>query len=129
MNQPHEPVSSPLFNAVADLAFDSVMVTEASNEHAASKIIFVNDAFTELTGYGRDEVIGETPGMLQGPDTEQQVLDRLDEDLKHDRTFHGQTVNYRKDGTPFHIEWKVRKVIETGDRIYYVAVQREAPRD
>lgn len=117
-------IHAPLFQSVAGLTFDSVMVTEASDDHKNSVIIYVNQAFTDLTGYTADEVLGKTPGLLQGPDTEKAVTDRLAEDLKNNRTFHGSTTNYRKDGTPFRIEWKVSPVMD-GDRAsHYVAVQR-----
>lgn len=122
-----DQVQSPLFQAFADLSFDSVMVTEPTDEPGASRIVFVNRKFTELTGYGADEVVGETPGMLQGARTEPEVIERLADDLRRGRTFHGQTINYRKDGTPFEIEWKVTPVLDdAGNATHYVAVQRQA---
>ena len=52
MNVEKQALSSPLFKALAEIAFSSVMVTRATNEHGASEIVYVNDQFTELTGYG-----------------------------------------------------------------------------
>ncbi len=124
MNHSKELLQSPLFQSVAGLAFDSVMVTEATDDHKNSVIIYVNQAFTDLTGYTADEVLGKTPGLLQGPETEKAVTDRLSEDLKNNRTFHGSTINYRKDGTPFNIEWKVSPVMDGAEATHYVAVQR-----
>ncbi|MBS3746736.1 MAG: PAS domain-containing protein [Wenzhouxiangellaceae bacterium] len=122
-----DQVQSPLFQALADLSFDSVMVTEPTDEPGASRIVFVNRKFTELTGYGADEVVGETPGMLQGARTDPEVIERLADDLRRGRSFHGQTINYRKDGTPFEIEWKVTPVLDdAGKATHYVAVQRQA---
>ena len=126
MTTSNELLQSPLFQAVAGLTFDSVMVTEAIDGGANSVIVYVNSAFTDLTGYTADDVLGETPGLLQGPETEKAVTDRLADDLKHHRTFHGSTVNYRKDGTPFTIEWKVTPVMDGNDVTHYVAVQRAA---
>lgn len=119
-----ELLQSPLFQSVADLTFDSVMVTEATEDHKNSVVIFVNQAFTDMTGYEAEEVLGKTPGLLQGPDTDKAVTDRLSEDLRNNRTFHGSTVNYRKDGTPFTIEWKVSPVMNGANATHYVAVQR-----
>lgn len=119
-------VSSPLFSALAEISFDSVMVTRATNEHGASEIVYVNDGFTRLTGYQPEEVLGETPGMMQGPKTDRDVLDRLEDDLANDRIFHGKTVNYRKGGGEFNIEWTVKRVMDIEGVTYYVAVQREA---
>ena len=120
-------VQSPLFQALAKLNFDSVMVTEPTDKPGASRIVFVNQKFTELTGFNADEVLGETPGMLQGERTDTAVLKRLADDLRDGRTFHGQTINYHKDGTPFEIEWKVTAVLDdAGTVTHYVAVQRQA---
>ena len=124
MTHSKELLQSPLFQSVAGLTFDSVMVTEATADHKNSVIIYVNQAFTDLTGYSADEVSGKTPGLLQGPETDKAVTDRLSEDLKNNRTFHGRTINYRKDGTPFEIEWKVSPVMDGDTATHYVAVQR-----
>ncbi|WP_438958994.1 PAS domain-containing protein, partial [Porticoccus sp.] len=70
MTDSREMLKSPLFQAVANLTFDSVMVTEITDDHKNSVIIYVNHAFTDLTGYLADEVLGKTPGLLQGPETE-----------------------------------------------------------
>lgn len=126
MTDSKQLLQAPLFQAVAGLAFDSVMVTEATDDHKNSVIIYVNQAFTDLTGYSADEVVGRTPGLLQGPQTEKAVTDRLSDDLKNHRTFHGSTINYRKDGSPFTIEWKVSPVTDGSEATHYVAVQRAA---
>jgi len=126
MNDTQKALSSPMFAALSELSFSSVMVTRATDEHGASQVVYVNPQFTELTGYTSEEVLGKTPGMLQGPDTDQAVLDRLEDDLANDRTFHGKTTNYRKNGEAFEMEWKVSKVMDLDEAHYYIAVQREA---
>ncbi|SRR6056297_2836368 len=126
MNDARKHLTSPLFSALADISFDSVMVTRAADEHGASEVVYVNDRFTGLTGYSPDEVLGRSPGILQGEKTERHVLERLEQDLANDRTFHGQTVNYRKSGEAFQMEWRVGKAVDVDGVHYYVAVQREA---
>jgi PAS domain S-box-containing protein len=120
-----EDIAPPLFERAADLAFNSIMVTQATDDEGGSTIIYVNDGFTEMTGYTPDEVIGETPGMLQGPKTERSELDRLDERMQAGEPFHGETINYRKDGSEFVIEWKVAPIVNDGTLTHYVAVQRD----
>ena len=126
MNDTKQALSSPLFKALAEIAFSSVMVTRATDDKGASEIVYVNDRFTDLTGYSADEVMGKTPGMMQGPKTDRDVLDRLAREVAEDRVFHGRTINYRKDGGEFEIEWKVQRVIDIDHVTYYIAVQREA---
>jgi PAS domain S-box-containing protein len=121
-----QALSSPLFESLARIAFSSVMVTRASDESGASEIVYVNERFTDLTGYSADDVMGKTPGLLQGPKTDREVLKRLESDLVEDRVFYGRTINYRKDGSEFEIEWKVARVIDLDGVTYYIAVQQEA---
>jgi len=125
MKDSQELLDSPIFRALADLSFDSVMVTEATDDHGGHKVIFVNQAFTDMTGYSAEEVLGKTPGILQGPKTDRALIGRLAEDLLQGRTFHGTTVNYRKDGSTFDIEWKVTPVVRDGRVTEYLAVQRD----
>ena len=120
-----ETVLRRMAGTLADMSFDSITITR-STKADGPKIIYVNDAFTRLTGYAASDVIGQTPGMLQGADTDPAVLKRLDETVERGETFHGTAVNYRKDGTPFEMEWKVSFAGSDGDAEYYIAVQREA---
>lgn len=120
-----ETVLRRMGGTLADMSFDSITITR-STQAGGPKIIYVNDAFTDLTGYAAADVIGHTPGMLQGADTDPAVLKRLDETVARGETFHGTAVNYRKDGTPFDMEWKVAFAGSDEDAEYYLAVQREA---
>ena len=64
--------------------------------------------------------------ILQGPQTNQAVLDRLSEDLSAGRIFHGRAVNYRKDGSAFIMEWKIIPIRNAEKKIsHYLAIQRE----
>ena len=66
-----------VLDSVCATSFDSVMVTEVGEGVHETPIVYVNDAFTELTGYERADVLGKSPAFLQGPGTEREVLDRL----------------------------------------------------
>ena len=70
-----------------------MVITKAE---AGYPIIYVNSGFGELTGYGPHEVIGKSPSMLQGPNTDQTVIKWLDNDISEGRLFHGQAINYCK---------------------------------
>jgi PAS domain S-box-containing protein len=120
-----DAIAPHLFKVAADESFTAITVTRAADADQPGEIVYVNDAFTEMTGYEPEEVLGKTPGMLQGPKTEQDVLDRLDRKLQHDEPFHGETVNYRKDGSPFVIEWKVLPITHEGETTHHLAVQRD----
>ncbi len=113
----------PIADLVISTSFDSVMVTAAT---AKTPILYVNEAFTQLTGYNSEEVLGKSPSLLQGADTDPAVLDQLRKDLGARGNFEGTATNYRKDGTPFTMHWRVASVRSEKDEVlYFIAVQRQ----
>ena len=112
----------PLLKVLAENSFDSILITDASKE---GKIIFANKAFKKLTGYSPAEAIGKTPRILQGPGTDTKVIARLSSALKSGGKFEGRAINYKKDGTPFIMYWRVLP-IKVGKKIEsWIAIQRE----
>jgi PAS domain S-box-containing protein len=112
-----------LLKLLADNSFDSILVTDASTK---GRIVYANKAFKKLTGYDPSEVVGKDPRMLQGPGTDRKVIDRLAATLKAGGKFEGRAVNYKKDGTPFIMNWRMFPLKDGGQIIAWVAIQREA---
>lgn len=115
------PVSLKLLQVLTEASYDSILITDAS---AGAKIIYANQAFKKLSGYTPSEVIGKTPRILQGPATDRKVIARLGEVLKNGGRFEGQAINYKKDGTPFIMHWRVLPVKLGKQARYWVAIQR-----
>ncbi|MFY9707482.1 MAG: PAS domain-containing protein [Desulfobacterales bacterium] len=111
-----------LFEVTITHSFDAIMITENKPTYP---IVFVNQSFTDMTGYEKEELVGKSPTILQGPKTDRAVLDRLRRDISEGKIFHGQAVNYRKDGSEFMMEWKIAPVRnENGEITHYLAIQR-----
>lgn len=109
-----------------DQLFDAVLITSADLEAPGPTIVYANAACARLTGYAPVELIGKSPRLLQGPGTERSVLDALRVTLQAGQPFFGSTVNYRKDGLAFHIEWSVSPLRdETGAISHFLAIQRD----
>ncbi len=105
---------------------EMVIITEADLENFDPKIIYVNSSFLEITGYRKEEIIGKTPKILQGPETDRKMLQDLKRTLLNGHTFHGSTVNYKKDGTPYNVEWSIAPVKDrSGDITHWVSVQSD----
>jgi PAS domain S-box-containing protein len=64
-------------------------------------IVFVNNAFSDLTGYARSETIGRNCRFLQGPDTDSGTVARIREAIRAGEGIETEILNYRKDGTSF----------------------------
>jgi PAS domain S-box-containing protein len=77
----------------------AMIVTDA--RQADNPIIFANDAFLNLTGYHRDEVIGRNCRFLQGPDTDRASVEKLRLAVANGKDIAIDLLNYRKDGSTF----------------------------
>lgn len=106
---------------------DVVIITEAEPvELPGPRIIYVNPAFTEETGFTEEEAIGQTPRILQGPKTDRAVLARIKSHLKRWKPVSVELTNYRKDKTTFDVEFTVFPVAdENGWFTHWVSVQRD----
>jgi len=114
-------VSVQFLTVLAENSFDSILVTDAGE----GNITYANKAFTELTGHEAADVIGKSPKFLQGVGTDQRVISRLAEALKSGGDFEGKAINFKKDGTPFVMHWRVVPVKVEGEIKAWVAIQRE----
>lgn len=105
---------------------DPVVITDAQLDQPGPRILYVNPAYTRVFGFEPEEVIGKTPRLSQGPATDRAVLTRLRRRLEAGEPFLGETVNYRKDGTPFLLEWEIVAIPgDDGVATAYVATMRD----
>lgn len=106
--------------------YDSIIITELDLERPGPKVVYVNDGFTRMTGYTKEEIIGKTPRILQGRKTDRAILERLKRRLIEGQAFFGHTINYRKDGTEFINQWDIHPLINAdGEVTHWVSYQRD----
>lgn len=87
-------------------------------------LIYANNAFLELTGYGREEVIGQNCRFLQGPDTSPEDKALFRAGFQGRAPFKVALLNYCKDGTPFQNQVFVSPMRESdGEISHYFAMQ------
>jgi diguanylate cyclase (GGDEF)-like protein/PAS domain S-box-containing protein len=109
-------------------------------EHVSSAVIvtdsdgltrWVNQAFTDLTGYPLSELRGRSPGsVLQGPDTCQDTVRLMRERLSQGQGFRTTILNYNRQGHPRHVLLDVQPVGRDGGRpSHFVAFQSHVTED
>jgi PAS domain S-box-containing protein len=106
---------------------DVVMITEAEPvAEPGPRIVYVNPAFTEMTGYTAEEAIGRSPRFLQGPKSSRAALEKIRAALKKWQPVTVEVTNYRKDGTDFEVEFSIIPVAnEHGWFTHWVSLQRD----
>lgn len=116
----------PFFDLI-DTVYNSILITNGKLTGPENpKILYVNKGFEKLTGYSSKEVIGKTPRILQGKLTNRPILNLLKEKLKKGEFFEGNTVNYKKDGSYYYVEWNISPIKnELGEIEYYFCVQKD----
>ncbi|MEQ9310371.1 MAG: PAS domain S-box protein [Balneolaceae bacterium] len=116
-----------LLQSVITNTKDAVLITEAEPfDEPGPRIIYVNEAFTEMTGYTAEEVIGKTPRILQGPNSNYEELARLGKKMRNWESCEATTINYKKNGEEFWINFKLTPVAdETGWYTHWISIERD----
>ena len=106
---------------------DILLITEAEPlDSPGPRIVFVNDAFERRTGYSREEVLGQSPRLLQGPNTQRAELDRIGAALRQWQPVRAELINYTKSGEEFWIELDIVPIADpTGHYTHWVAIERD----
>ncbi|MES1024689.1 ATP-binding protein [Gloeocapsa sp. BRSZ] len=105
---------------------DSILITTEKLDPPGPEIVYVNPAFSQMTGYAIEEVLGKTPRLLQGANTDGKVLKDLRRHLLKGIPFHGEAINYHKDGTEFFVEWNITPIRNINHSItHFIAIQRD----
>ncbi len=106
-------------------SWNSVVITTA-DKAAGYPVQIANPAFCQMTGYTLDELRGKSLKMLQGPETDPEVIGRLRECLNKGQYFEGMTTNYRKNGTSYMVRWNITPLSDDAGKItHFVSIQQD----
>ncbi len=112
-----------LHQAAMEQAVLPVAFTTADPEDP--RFVFANSAFQRLTGYSEEELLGESPDILNGSKTSRIKLGHLRKTQKEGKSFVGDLTTYRKGGAAFTMEWRIDPVRDDGGRLtHWVTILR-----
>lgn len=117
-----------LLESVVVNANDAIVITEAESVDAPDhpQIIYVNEAFTNMTGYTPAEVIGKTPRMLQGEKTDRRTLSEIKHSLDRWLPIKTEIINYGKDNREYWVELNIIPIADhKGNYTHFVSVERD----
>ena len=114
-----------LRDRAVEASVNPVMIVSATDPDMA--LVYVNQAFEQVTGYARDEAIGRNCRYLQGKDRDQPELDKIRLAIAEQRDGQALLRNYRKDGSLFWNMLHVTPVRDprSGAVTHFVGVQHD----
>ncbi len=108
--------------AVAENTDKMVVITDPHRH-----IEWVNDSFSQVTGYQLQEAIGHKPGdLLNGPDKDDAIVQFMHDKLEDAEGFQVELINYKKSGIPYWVSIDIRPVFnETGELEHFIAIESD----
>lgn len=85
-----DTINLNILKQIVENSYNSIVITDANLNNDGPKFLYVNQAFTKMTGYSFDEIKDKTPRILQGKKTERSVLDDLKNKCKNGEFFSGK---------------------------------------
>lgn len=86
-------------------------------------VVYANESFTNITGYRKEEILGEESLFLIGKDIEFEMVEELNESIQREATSKIELLNYKKDKSPFWNDMFVQSIHgDNGEHLYNVAI-------
>lgn len=118
------------FRDIVENSDDIVLVTDNRIEAPGPHIVYANPAFTRVSGYRLEEVLGRSPRILQGPDTSPAALDRIRQGLRSGAEVRTRLLNYTKQGLPYWLDLRIVPIRDSAGRItHFAAIERDVTED
>ncbi len=115
------------FRDIVEEAQDIILVTKAFPlDDPGPEIVYVNKAFTALTGYRAEEVLGKNPRLLQADDTDKQTTNEIRAALEQQLPVNTIIKNYHKNGRAYWLDMNIIPLKNrAGEVTHFAAVERD----
>ncbi len=116
-----------LFETVILNTTDAIIIREAKKSNRSGlPIVYVNDAFTKMTGYSLNEIKGKSLKFLNGPLTQREEQTRLRHAIDNYQSGSMEVINYKKNGDTFWASISIFPVTnKEGKYTHWVSIQRD----
>jgi diguanylate cyclase (GGDEF)-like protein/PAS domain S-box-containing protein len=115
-----------LHGAAAAHVRDAIVVSTAGTLGCGPTILYVNAAFTRMTGYSEPDVLGQSFSVLAGAMSSRAALQAIFARFRRGAASCLELVAYRRDGRPFLLEWHASPILEADGRVeHFVSIQRD----
>ncbi len=125
--QKEEEQRLKLLETVITQTKDTVIITEASGTNTEiPNIVYVNPAFTKMTGYTTEEVIGKSPTIFMSKYSVKNELKKLAEALKKKEEFSFESINKRKNGEEYWVNFMMIPITDKDNiHSHWISIQRD----
>lgn len=104
----------PLLAKILEEMRDTILITQLEPiDGPGPRIVYANAAFTKLMGYTLEELVGKTPRILHGPNTDRGELDKIRAALEARAPVRAELINYTKSGTEINLELEIYPIERT----------------
>ncbi|WP_281337285.1 PAS domain-containing protein [Flavobacterium eburneipallidum] len=117
-----------LLETVITQTKDSVIIVEPNNEDSGvPKIVYVNPAFSVMSGYQPHEIIGKSPNLFMGSKSNTEVFEKLcNAILKKEENHQIETISYKKNNEEYWVGFSLLPVYNSDNELsHWVSIQRD----
>lgn len=125
--QKEEEQRLKLLETVITQAKDSIIITEPELYNGnIPRIVYVNPAFSVMSGYEPDEIIGESPSIFIGPNSDIEEYEKLNSSIKNKKEYHIETISYKKNREEYWVGFSMLPVYNIDRELtHWVSIQRD----
>lgn len=89
-------------------------------------ITYVNDKFCEVSGYEREELIGQNHNIIRHPDIQKEFFKQLWETIRNKKIFKGIIKNRKKNGQGYYVDSTIIPILDKNNEILeYIAIRND----
>lgn len=125
--QKEEEQRLKLLETVITQSKDSILITEANSAvRKIPKIVYVNPAFSQMSGYQSNEIIGKSPNIFKGPKSDSDELKKLLRAIKNEEECLIETISYTKQKEEYWVRFSMIPIFNNEGVIsHWISIQRD----